>query len=250
MSAAVFLLLASAAPALGASVSVHATAPTAPVWPTNWVASEASTIQLVNGQTARTSAISYFDGTNNRTASTNITGSQFDTIVTDYDADGGQGKVYYFRTYGTKKDPTPVRHCQFWCTPTGGGIPCNQDDSLCSFDYKKKARFLGAKTIDGKQTNEFFWTENLGPIPMNSLDLYTTQDAANPMPVRMFRDLHPFGKKLGNTTIDYASFAAQTTPFASSIFDLGPDAKYACADPQPSDQCQTMQAQQYAWRRM
>ena len=39
------------------------------------------------GQTARTSAISYFDGTNNRTASTNITGSQFD--VSDSSRDCG-----------------------------------------------------------------------------------------------------------------------------------------------------------------
>ena len=28
----------------------------------------------------------------------------------------------------------------------------------------------------------------------------------------MFRDLHPFGKKVGNVTIDYGSFAAKVCP--------------------------------------
>lgn len=38
---------------------------------------------------------------------------KYDTIITDFNADGGLGKQYYIRTYGG------ARHCQFWCNPDG-----------------------------------------------------------------------------------------------------------------------------------
>lgn len=215
------------------------TAPTPPVWPTKWVAVEAGTEQ-VGPQTIRNTLTSFFDGDKNRTCQTNITHTQYDTVITDYNA-GGDGKQYFIRTYGTLKDKTLVRHCQFWCAPTGGPIACNTGDSLCSYNYKHKARYLGPNTINGKPVDTFFWGENLGPIPMNSLKLYTTQ-GANPMPVRMFRDIHPFGKELGNSTIDYTSFTPQTGDFDDSIFDLGPDAKYDCSSTQPGADCQSIQA--------
>ena len=43
------------------------------------------------------------------------------------------------------------------------------------------------------------------------------------MPVRMFRDIHPFGKELGNSTIDYTSFTPQvlTRPERERHFGSG-----------------------------
>jgi hypothetical protein len=46
----------------------------------------------------------------------------------------------------------------------------------------QRNRFYGTREVDGKETNVFFWTENLGPIPMNSLTLFTTTDPTSPQP--------------------------------------------------------------------
>lgn len=120
---------------------------------------------------------------------------------------------------------------------------CDASDSLCSYDYKNKAAFKGTETVDGVETNkvcrsdpaleandahsqdlkqkrtqptpplpfnpphhQFYWTENLGPIPMNSLMLYTSASSSTPTPVRLFRDIHPFGKALANATLDFENF--------------------------------------------
>ena len=64
------------------------------------------------------------------------------------------------------------------------------------------------------------WTLSFAAIPMNSLKLYTTVNAPF-APVRMLRDIHPFGKPLGNGSIDYPSFAAHPDPFDEALFDLG-----------------------------
>lgn len=238
------LLPFAVATAATAAPTTNLQAPTPPVYPPAWVGVEDLSVQTV-GPIQRSSSISYFDLANNRSAQTNITHSQYDTIVTNFDGDGGQGQEYYIRTYEQKG--VVARHCQFWCNPSGGGIPCNTGDSLCSFDYQKRAKFVGTKTLNGETTNEFTWGENLGPIPMNKLTLYTKTSAPF-APVRMFRALHPFGKDIGNTTIDYVSWTPQTTPFDEAVFDLGPDAKYGCASPQPGDDCQQAQAQMRARR--
>ena len=41
---------------------------------------------------------------------------------------------------------------------------------------------------------------------MNSLMLYTSASSSTPVPVRLFRDIHPFGKEIGNATIDFENF--------------------------------------------
>lgn len=227
--------------------SIIAADPTPPVWPDRWVSPEAQTV-YVNGKPGPASTlISYFDGPNNRTALTNITKAQCDVIITDYAA-GVSGKQYFIRTYGGPGAKHPVeRHCQYWCEPDVGPTVCNQADALCSDDYTKKARFVGTAEVNGVETNKFFWGENLGPIPMNSLILYATTDTS-PQPLRLDRSLHPFGKALGNTTLLFNNWASHPAAFDESIFDLGPDAKYACSDPNPSDQCQQAQAELRAWR--
>jgi hypothetical protein len=69
----------------------------------------------------------------------------------------------------------------------------NRSDSLCLAHNEpvfsiwcaaetQPTRFYGTREVDGKETNVFFWTENLGPIPMNSLTLFTTTDPTAPQP--------------------------------------------------------------------
>ena len=73
----------------------------------------------------------------------------------------------------------------------------------------------GAYQVNGVKTNAFTWTENLGPIPMNSLIIWALQDGAwdgssilptfvsphapfchaGSAPVKMYRDMHPFGQE-------------------------------------------------------
>eukprot|EP00045_Choanoeca_perplexa_P006664 m.57397 g.57397 ORF g.57397 m.57397 type:complete len:244 (-) comp13724_c0_seq7:1097-1828(-) len=200
--------------------------PAPPVFPDRWQAVE-QTVVVEGPSRGGGTGLSHFDGPNQRAASTNLTGSMYDVIITDFTA-GTDGRTYYIRTYGGE------RHCQFWCEPDVPEI-CDVADSLCSSDYKNKATFVGNETVDGVATNKFFWTENLGPIPMNSLLLYVNADS--PVPVRMYRDIHPFGKPLGNATIDFQSFQTPSS-FPDSLFDLGPDAKYDCDGPEPGESCQ------------
>ena len=194
-----------------------------------WQAQE--DIMVISGNQKQVgTSVSHFDGPNNRTALTNVTHSMYDTIITNWNENDNMGKVYYIRTYGGE------RHCQFWCPPTVP-VVCDAADSLCSYDYKNKAKYIGTEVVDGVSTNKFYWTENLGPIPMNSLVLYTNANSQQPTPVRMVRFIHPFGKNIGNSTIDFSDFK-QVSSFPDSLFDLGPDAKYECSDPEPADSCQ------------
>ena len=70
--------------------------------------------------------------------------------------------------------------------------------------------------------------------------LYVTQSAPF-VPVQMVRDVHPFGKEVGNVTTDFTDFRAlgPLDPAMTGMFDLGPDAKYGCSSPAPGDQCQS-----------
>lgn len=184
--------------ALAAVASAVPLAPTPPTYPFRWQSMEHTT--LVAGiQKESNTAVSHFDGPNNRTALTNVTHSMYDTIITKWNGYQGLGQTFYIRTYGGE------RHCQFWCPPTVP-VVCDASDSLCSYDYKNKARFIGTEVVDGVDTNKFFWTENLGPIPMNSLVLYTNANSAQPTPVRLLRHIHPFGKNVGNATTDFTNF--------------------------------------------
>ncbi|EGD72551.1 hypothetical protein PTSG_00575 [Salpingoeca rosetta] len=224
MKVAAVLVVAVAAVASAAPLS-----PSPPTYPIRWQATE-NIVLHAGAQKQVGTSVSHFDGPNNRTAITNATHSMYDTIITNWNENHGEGKVYYIRTYGGE------RHCQFWCPPTVPFV-CDAADSLCSYDYKNKAKFFGSEVVDGVQTNKFYWTENLGPIPMNSLMLYTAANSAQPTPVRMVRFIHPFGKDIGNSTIDFSDFKAVSS-FPESLFDLGPDAKYDCSSPDPADQCQ------------
>jgi len=224
--------------------------PTPPVFPDRWMSGETQTTNINGKPGPKSHVISYFDGPNNRTALTNMTGNvQWDVIVTDYAA-GQSGKQYFIKVYGQGAKHPVARHCNYWCTPDVGPVVCNQADSLCSYDYNKKAKYFGTAEINGVETNKFFWGENLGPIPMNSLVLYTTQPSttAAAMPVRLDRSVHPFGKALGNTSLLFDSWAPHPAAFDDAIFDLGPDAKYDCDSPVPSDDCAQAQAELRAWQ--
>jgi hypothetical protein len=73
---------------------------------------------------------------------------------------------------------------------------------------------------------------------MNELYLWVGGNASAPAPITMIRDVHPFGKEVGNVTIQFSAFTAlKSVP--DSVFDLGTDMGYACASPQPSSSCQS-----------
>eukprot|EP00045_Choanoeca_perplexa_P005065 m.43209 g.43209 ORF g.43209 m.43209 type:complete len:245 (-) comp12911_c0_seq4:129-863(-) len=218
------------AAAFVALAAVCLASPAPPVFPNQWTAFESGVV-TDQGQKQEASFYSYFDGINNLTANTNITHSQFDTVVSDYSYNPRypEGREYFIRTY------QGARHCQFWCTPNYPEI-CDVQDSFCSYDYKHKATFVGTGTFNGEEVNNYFWTENLGPIPMNSLLLSVGDN--NTVPMFLHRDVHPFGKPLGVINTTFTDWKAVTS-FPTGIFDLGPDAKYACSDPDPSDQCQS-----------
>eukprot|EP01147_Barroeca_monosierra_P000675 gene675-3975_t len=246
------IFLAAVALALGVChcFEVEDGAPEPPTFPIRWQSNEK--LLLISGiQKQFASLVSHFDGPNNRTAVTNSTGF-YDTLITNWNENGGMGKVYYIRTYGGE------RHCQFWCPPTVPYV-CDAADSLCSYDYENKAKYIGSEVVDGVDTNKFYWTENLGPIPMNSLILYSNANTQQPTPVRLVRFLHPFGKDIGNATIDFTNYQLldfyplflyrhivvniciawhPVSSFPENLFDLGPDAKYYCESPVPDDSCE------------
>ena len=67
-------------------------------------------------------------------------------IITDFNADDGEGKQYFIRTYGG------ARHCQFWCTPDVPFV-CDSDDSLCDYDYEHSAKYEGQTVVNGVRTD-------------------------------------------------------------------------------------------------
>jgi hypothetical protein len=198
--------------------------PTPPVFSDVWSATEAVEESFQPGKAVFQN---YFDGANNRELMIQ-NHTEYDTMITDWSA-GVEGKVYYIRTYGHPA----VRHCEKWCTPTTP-IACDSMDSLCQYDYNKSAAFVETATIDGQPTNLFKWHDNMGPFPMNKLYLYATQSAPY-APVQMIRDVHPFGKEIGNVTIDYTNFRPLQS-IDPALFDLGPK-PYICEGEDPDPSC-------------
>ena len=82
----------------------------------------------------------------------------------------------------------------------------------------KSAKKDGTAVINGIDTTVYKWGDNLGPIPMNELYLYVNEETKGP--VRMIRDVHPFGKEVGNITIDFQNFK-QVQSIPASVWDLG-----------------------------
>ena len=199
----------------------------APTFPKMWHAFE--TITNFNGQHG--SAEVYFDETNQREAAFSNT-SAYGLVITDYKANGGDGKVYYIKIYGG------ARHCMLWCEPDTPTI-CDAGDSLCQ-PAMPKATNDGTAVVNGVDTTIYKWGDNLGPIPMNELYLYVSDKTKKP--VQMIRDLHPFGKELGNLTIDYTNFE-EVSSIPASVWDIG-SYKGNCNTPSPSDQCASNQFMQ------
>jgi hypothetical protein len=71
---------------------------------------------------------------------------------------------------------------------------------------------------------------------MNSLVLYVNAGVTAPTPVFLSRNLHPFGQQLGVENTTFTNFMPVAN-FSEAIFDLGPDYKYECSDPEPDDSC-------------
>jgi hypothetical protein len=210
--------------------TIVAADPRPPVFPSRWKAIE--NITVTQGlEKKKDITTSYFELEKNRTwwhFSKPAAGGYTD-MITQWANDTNaaySGRQYYIDT-NAKGD----RVCQFWCEPLP--IPCDCYDSLCSYDYKNKGKYVGNETIKGQTAFKWEWTENLGPIPMNKLTLWTVPYTATVL--RMFRAVHPFGKPLGNTDIEYQSFDAVTTPFDDSMFDYGTDPSGLCGQDTPAD---------------
>ena len=196
----------------------------APTFPKLWTSDEQ--LSSTNGQKGFRQV--YFDEVNQREASFSNT-SQYGLVISDYKANNGDGKVYYINIYGGK------RHCMLWCEPDTPVI-CDAADSLCQ-PPMKSAKKDGTAVINGIDTTVYKWGDNLGPIPMNELYLYVNEETKGP--VRMIRDVHPFGKEVGNITIDFQNFK-QVQSIPASVWDLG-SYKGNCDSPEPSSDCGSSQ---------
>jgi len=209
-----------------------------PAFPPIWSATEA-----ITGRGGSGTLQVWFDQHNQTEVAYNE--NQKTWFLTDWKANGGQGKVYTLTVYGNP----PVRHCKGWCEPTVPEV-CDAADSLCQPPYLKSAVNEGQSAVPGSPgvTGDLWkWGDNLGPIPMNELYLWVgtaaegTSDglaAGSPVPLEMIRDVHPFGREAGNISITFSDFKAlKVVP--ADLWDLGPDAKYNCMSPEPSSGCNT-----------
>jgi len=139
-------------------------------------------------------------------------GSQMQMVLRFNDhREGNSGTVYYVYGYGPAGNT-----CAYWCD-LQGTQQCDLQESLCQYDYVAHAKYNGTATINNSiKTNVFTWSDNLGPISMNSLSLYVNQK--NNAPVKMSRDVHPFGKELGTMDTYFSNW--DPTPPPSSSFDI------------------------------
>lgn len=70
------------------------------------------------------------------------------------------------------------------------------------------AAYTGSTSFNGQSVNVFAWNEDLGPIVMNSLILYTVPNQA--VPVFQARKLTPFGNFIGWINTTWTNFTAGT----------------------------------------
>ena len=79
-------------------------------------------------------------------------------------------------------------------------LQCNLADSVCSYDYLTGATYVGQQNSQFGVCDNFQWTDNLGPIAMNTQTLCVVNGTR---PVASTRHITPFGDDLGweNTTI-------------------------------------------------
>jgi hypothetical protein len=80
----------------------------------------------------------------------------------------------------------------------------------------------------------------LGPITMNSLELDVA--TASNVPVKMLRDVHPFGKELGSLDTTYSLYKAAVPP--SDAFSV--PGKEDCSEGE-DDQCQNAFKGKHFW---
>jgi hypothetical protein len=83
---------------------------------------------------------------------------------------------------------------------------CNEQESLCQYDYAKSAKFDSTLTLNGSLVDKFVWADKLGPYPMNTLALYA-EHGASAVPVWMHRQLHK-PMKAGTIDTNYSGFVA------------------------------------------
>lgn len=75
----------------------------------------------------------------------------------------------------------PADTCQCYCQIMAQ-LQCNLADSLCSYDMLHNAKNMGSATApNGAPATLWYWSENLGPIPMNELLLFVDPSTNNPI---------------------------------------------------------------------
>jgi len=141
-------------------------------------------------------------------------GTQMQMVIRFSDTSGPDAKIFYIYGHGPFGDK-----CAYWCDGQADE-QCNIQESLCQSDYVKSARYTGAASLNGTNCDVFKWEDKLSIISMNSLTLYTKHASA--IPVRMFRDIHPFYKELGNITTTFSNYQEGTPP-ASAFAVPGED---------------------------
>lgn len=196
--------------AAAAAACTTAAAVPLPAFPRAYSVHQSQSARL-EGASAKWVGTANWDLDNNRTSYiTDCTGPEklpvcmHPNSVYDYAAQ----KIYYV----TGKWGTKFASCDYYCDMLGD-LQCNLGDSLCPYDYTH-AKFNGSAEVAGETCDELTWDENLGPIPMASIQLYVRQGTN--VPVRMWRDTHFFGKKgMGSTDINFTSFSAVAPPDAA-----------------------------------
>jgi hypothetical protein len=103
-----------------------------PAFPDSWSANE-----VITSSQGGAKGVSYFDKQKQRTALV----SEFDVSITDYKANGGQGKQYSIRVYADKKGGPLVRHCEGWCDPSVPEVCDNIDRFVATGKYFLKYCF-------------------------------------------------------------------------------------------------------------
>jgi hypothetical protein len=151
----------------------------------------------------------------------------------DDNRNGNAGTVYYVFGHGPGGDT-----CNFWCD-LQGSQQCSGGDSLCQFDYLKSAKFNGTGTVNGTYVNTFIWNDMLGPISMNSLEPDVAVSGG--APVRMLRNVHPFGKEIGYLDTTYSLFVKEVPSGAFSV-----PGKEDCSEGEDA-QCENALKGEHSW---
>jgi hypothetical protein len=185
--------------------------PAKPTFPQQWTANQIDDVAINQGgevidgniccphdaeqckiQELHQTALFHFDFPNNRTRSGDV---------------GVEGAIVsLFGTVGKELEVSANNTCKEYCP-----LP----ESLDPFSLDKDAKYLGSTTFQGKDADEWTWTEYIIPKlhlgKLQQTNFYVSKDSP-PLPLQESDIIEPFGQHLGVQNQTWSQFKAGPPP--------------------------------------